>query len=256
MNETMVTLNGIVVTDLKQAEVRGSTVASFRFLSAVRRYERLRGWHDAELNFVTVTCWRGLALNVIASIKKGDPLIVFGRLRVRPWDSAERGGSTVEIDAYAVGHDLNRGTSAFVRNKEAEAAEKEDTIEETARKVRSDAEEAGQAAEKAILQARRAATVDATSLVIGGAAARPAAKDTAGDAAVAAATPASASGQSAAGGTAEDASAPPEPGPDSDATSARGEPNGEAAAEPEEARRDGKRALFGVRSKDRETASV
>ena len=36
-------------------------------------------------------------------------------MRINQWTNGERTGTTVEIDAYNVGHDLTRGQSTFVR---------------------------------------------------------------------------------------------------------------------------------------------
>ncbi len=38
-----------------------------------------------------------------------------GRLRVRDWDNGERAGTSVEIEAESIGHDLVWGSSTFVR---------------------------------------------------------------------------------------------------------------------------------------------
>ena len=179
MNETMITMSGVVVTDLRKAQARGMSVVSFRMLSTVRRWERGRGWFDADHNFVTVTCWRSLADNVSSSVEKGDPLLVFGRMKVRPYDTADRVGSTVEIDAYAVGHDMNRGTSAFRKNKEIEA-ERSDG-EEGLKQVHWQVEEQSRTAERAVYDARRAkanGSTDLTAVALGhGAVAVPARKD-------------------------------------------------------------------------------
>ncbi len=277
MNETMITLNGIVVTDLKKGEVKGASVVSFRFLSTVRRFERTRGgWFDAETNFVTITCWRGLADNVGKCVEKGDPLVVFGRLKVRPWDSADRSGSTVEVDAYAVGHDLNRGTSKFTRAKKDEVEAKEDTIEETAKKVRESAEEEGWQAEKAILAARRAATtIDPADILAGATASGPksapngASEDAAAAGTVAAAA-ATDSGNGTAGGPASGsgtdavaAGSPAQPGAPVDPATSPDDSDGPTLGEEppdtgaDEQRRGGKRAVFGLaKSKDKEPAGV
>jgi single-stranded DNA-binding protein len=149
MNETMITMSGVVVTDLKKGEARGASVVSFRLLSTVRRWERGKGWFDADHNFVTVTCWRGLADNVSSSVKKGDPVLVAGRMRVRPWDTADREGSTVEIEANSIGHDLSRGTSSFRKHKDAEPERAEG--DEQLKQVRWHVEEQSRSAERAVL---------------------------------------------------------------------------------------------------------
>lgn len=66
---------------------------------------------------MSVVTWRSLADNVGASIRKGDPVVVSGRLRVREWQSNGRQGTDVEIDATAIGHDLTRGVATFQRVK-------------------------------------------------------------------------------------------------------------------------------------------
>jgi single-strand DNA-binding protein len=56
-----------------------------------------------------------LAINASTSVSKGDRIFVAGRLRVRDWDNGERAGTSVEIEADAIGHDLSWGTAAFTR---------------------------------------------------------------------------------------------------------------------------------------------
>ncbi|MCI0688445.1 MAG: single-stranded DNA-binding protein [Sporichthyaceae bacterium] len=123
MAEIPITVAGNVATSIQGKLTAAGRVASFRLASNVRRFDRARGaWYDAETNYFTVTCWRQLADNVLSSLAKGEPVLVSGRVHVRQWKSEEREGTTVEIEASAVGHDLSRGTSAF-RRKEPEAAE-------------------------------------------------------------------------------------------------------------------------------------
>jgi single-strand DNA-binding protein len=117
MNEIPVTLVGNVVTDLSaRVTPSGSEVASFRFASTARRYDRELGrWVDGSTSYVTVSCWRQLARNVVASVTKGDPLVVTGRLRVRSWERDDKRGVSVEVEASSVGHDLARGVTRFTR---------------------------------------------------------------------------------------------------------------------------------------------
>ena len=55
------------------------------------------------------------AVNLYRSLTKGQPVIVHGRLRIQDWSTDERSGTTVELEATAVGHDLSRGQSCFVK---------------------------------------------------------------------------------------------------------------------------------------------
>jgi single-strand DNA-binding protein len=41
--------------------------------------------------------------------------VVSGRLKVRDWDNGERSGTSVEIEADSLGHDLVWGTTQFSR---------------------------------------------------------------------------------------------------------------------------------------------
>jgi len=62
-----------------------------------------------------VTSFRQLAINASTSINKGERIVVSGKIRVRDWDNGERSGTSVEIDADALGHDLTWGHASFTR---------------------------------------------------------------------------------------------------------------------------------------------
>ncbi|GLW69556.1 hypothetical protein Kpho02_18550 [Kitasatospora phosalacinea] len=124
MDEALVTMVGNAASGVTYRETPGGvSVANFRLAARERRYDRERGdWADGETTWVTVVAWRRLAVNVVSSVNKGDPLLVSGRLRVREWEQDGNRRVEVEIDARAVGHDLARGTSAFRRGLEAASA--------------------------------------------------------------------------------------------------------------------------------------
>ena len=52
----------------------------------------------------------------MASLHKGDRVILTGRLRLREWDTGAKKGIAVEIDADSIGHDLLFGTSRFEKD--------------------------------------------------------------------------------------------------------------------------------------------
>ncbi len=137
MSDT-ITVVGMIATEPKHVVTREDLrITSFRLASQQRRYDRAQGkWVDAETNWFTVTAFRGLAENAEASLKKGDRVIVRGRLRVRGWTSGEKSGITVEIEADAIGHDLAWGTSEFHRvprgtAQDSEPAESAESAEPT-----------------------------------------------------------------------------------------------------------------------------
>jgi single-strand DNA-binding protein len=81
-----------------------------------RRFDRTANkWVDGETNWFTVTAFRQLAINAAGSVSKGERVLITGKLRVRDWDNGERAGTSVEVEADAIGHDLTWGTASFTR---------------------------------------------------------------------------------------------------------------------------------------------
>lgn len=117
MNEATATLTGNVATSVRFARTdKGTAIASFRLACTPRHFDRTVGaWVDERTSFLSVMCFRSLAENVATSLVKGDPVMITGRLRVVPWERNDKSGISVEVDAVAVGHDLNRGQTRFAR---------------------------------------------------------------------------------------------------------------------------------------------
>ena len=112
-----ITLTGIVATAPRHiVTAEGLTISSFRLASAQRRFDRSQEkWIDVDTNWYTITAFRQLGVNCAGSISKGDRVLVTGRLKIREWVNGERTGTTVDIEADAIGHDLSWGTSVFSR---------------------------------------------------------------------------------------------------------------------------------------------
>lgn len=70
---------------------------------------------EGEPNWFTVKAFRSLAVNVHASVAKGQRIIVTGRLSVRRWENGEKSGTQVEVMADHIGHDLALGTARYSR---------------------------------------------------------------------------------------------------------------------------------------------
>lgn len=115
MNETYVTLQGWVGSDVDVREVGETRCASFR-VGCTPRFNKGGVWSDGQTSWYTVNCWRGLGRNVAESVAKGDAVVVHGRVRVDVWEREDQPPSVSWfVDATFVGHDLNKGTSAFAK---------------------------------------------------------------------------------------------------------------------------------------------
>ena len=110
-------VSGLVATTPRHLVTQdGLPITSFRLAANLKKFDRaLNRWVDAETNWFTVTCFRQLAINLSTSVQKGERIIVTGRLKIRDWDNGERAGTSVEVEAEHVGHDLFWGTSVFTR---------------------------------------------------------------------------------------------------------------------------------------------
>jgi single-strand DNA-binding protein len=111
------TVSGLVATTPRHLVTQeGLPITSFRLASSKRRYDRSKKtWVDGETNWFTITSFRQLAINSASSVSKGDRIVVCGKLKVRDWDNGERSGTSVEIEAESLGHDLVWGTTEFNR---------------------------------------------------------------------------------------------------------------------------------------------
>jgi len=116
MSDTYSVMGLVATTPRHLVTQDGLPITSFRLASSFRKYDRVKNkWVDAETNWFTVTSFRQLAVNTATSISKGDRVLVIGKLRVRDWDNGERAGTSVEVEAESIGHDLVWGSSSFVR---------------------------------------------------------------------------------------------------------------------------------------------
>lgn len=105
------TVTGNLTGDVElRTTAAGTAVATMRIASNPRRYDKETGaWRDGDPLYVTVTCWRNLGVNAAASLRKGDSVIVTGRLTYRTYEDKEGNKRSVhEIDAASVGPDLSR----------------------------------------------------------------------------------------------------------------------------------------------------
>jgi single-strand DNA-binding protein len=121
----IITLTGLVATTPRHIVTsEGLSITSFRLASNQRRFDRTQNaWVDGDTNWYTITAFRQLGTHVASSVEKGQRVIVTGRVRIRDWESGEKSGTTIEVDAESIGHDLSWGRATFTRSVMTSKAE-------------------------------------------------------------------------------------------------------------------------------------
>jgi single-strand DNA-binding protein len=119
-----ITVTGVVGSDPRlHVTTQGLAITSFRLASTRRYFDRAKGtWEDGETNWYTVSGFRQLAHNTAASVLKGERVVVHGRLRLRAWESGEKSGTAIEIEADSIGHDLSWGITRLTKVRVAREA--------------------------------------------------------------------------------------------------------------------------------------
>lgn len=107
------TTTGLVATTPRHLVTQdGTPITSFRMASPEQKADG-----SEYTNWFTITAFNQLAIHLAGSINKGERVLVTGDLMVRDWDNGERAGTSVEIVALSVGHDLRYGTAVFSRTE-------------------------------------------------------------------------------------------------------------------------------------------
>ena len=123
MYETYTTVQGRLVADPVVKQGRYGAFTTFRVAQSERHQVREEPgrWADSEPSFFEVSVNRGPGENAARCLRKGHPVVVHGRLRIRQFQRDDGSyGTSAELDAYALGHDLRWGVTAFTRNGDVE----------------------------------------------------------------------------------------------------------------------------------------
>jgi single-strand DNA-binding protein len=102
----------------------GKTVTDLRVGIAPRYKDQATGeWRDGQSSYFTVSCWDRLANHVRASMHKGEPVLVRGKLKTSTFEDRDgRPRTETRITADTVGHDLSRGVANYIRHRPGQAA--------------------------------------------------------------------------------------------------------------------------------------
>jgi single-strand DNA-binding protein len=117
-NEAQISLSGYIATQPVMRTTRtGIPSVSMRVAWTPRRLDRVTGeWIDAGTSFLSVVTYKRLAENIATCMRKGDPVVVRGRVSIREFEDKNGAQRTVvEVDASSVGHDLSHGVATFSR---------------------------------------------------------------------------------------------------------------------------------------------
>jgi single-strand DNA-binding protein len=117
-NEAYVSVIGFVATQPRAGYSKsGSRSMSMRVGWTPRTFDRATGaWSDLPSSFITVQCYKKVAEHAAVCLRRGDPVVVRGTMRVREYvDQNGQRRSSVEVTADSIGHDLSRGITVFSR---------------------------------------------------------------------------------------------------------------------------------------------
>lgn len=122
-NPTYIKMTGWVARDPELRSTNGdqTPVCTIRMGTANRWPDRSTGeWREGPASYFDVACWRSLAVNVCASLRKGHMITIHGTFRNKAWTDKDGNTRTsLEITASSVGHELVYGWTHFNRTRRA-----------------------------------------------------------------------------------------------------------------------------------------
>lgn len=119
--ETTLTVVGNLTADPELRFTQsGAAVASFTVASTPRSFDKNSGeWKDGDALFLRCNVWRQVAENVAESLKRGNRVLVSGRLRQRSYEVDGQKRTTMELEVDEIGPSL-RYAQASVRKVDRE----------------------------------------------------------------------------------------------------------------------------------------
>lgn len=109
------TLGTNPVLSFSGTDERRLAYCRFRVATTTRHRTRTGQWVDDPTVWFTAKCWGSLAQNTAESLRKGDPVLLTGRMTQEAWDSGKGVVITNVLSLTAAGHDLSRGFTRFAR---------------------------------------------------------------------------------------------------------------------------------------------
>jgi single-strand DNA-binding protein len=123
MDGAELTMSGRAATNPAISGGKGERV-SFRAVSTERRFDEASGdWVDGDEFGVTVVCWRQLGSSVLQLLRKGDPVVVVGRISTRKFERDGVVDYFTEVKADHVAFDVARSVGRVKREDVLRGAE-------------------------------------------------------------------------------------------------------------------------------------
>lgn len=124
MHEIFLTVQGNLASDVSyRVTPSGTPVAQFRVASSASRMDGQGQWQETGKAYFDVTCWRRAAENAHASLARGLPVVIHGRLRQRQVTRAVTGTPEAtyqhtynDLEAVGLGLDLTRCRAHYERS--------------------------------------------------------------------------------------------------------------------------------------------
>ncbi|WP_341974915.1 single-stranded DNA-binding protein [Microbacterium sp. LWO13-1.2] len=129
MTDTLTIVGNVATDPVLGRTPSGIPVTNFRVASSQRRFDNAtQQWVETSTNWYSIAAFRQLAEHAKASLRSGDSVIVTGRLKIRNWEANGKHGTSVDIDADTIGHDLRWGTAAYARAARSTPVENREPI--------------------------------------------------------------------------------------------------------------------------------
>jgi single-strand DNA-binding protein len=113
--EATVTIVGRLGSDPETAQVgsSGATVVNFSVATTSRiKDKQTQEWRDGETTWYECSAWREHAENIAATLKKGQQVIIIGRLKTRKYTKGDGSeGMALDVQVDEVGPAISRFAS-------------------------------------------------------------------------------------------------------------------------------------------------
>lgn len=94
----------------------GSAVVNFTVAHTPRIYNKATNeWTDGEALFMRCSLWRDAAENVAESLRKGNRVIVTGKVKQRSYEKDGEKRTTVELEVEEIGASLKYATAILAK---------------------------------------------------------------------------------------------------------------------------------------------